>query len=344
MLTQTSESARRQSALGALPYALSLLSDVDFRTGNWVTAYAEASEAVRIADETHQATTLAFSLVCLARIEAAQGREENCRAHVRQALAIDYQRIGAVRPFSESALGLLELGLGHTDAAIGHLEELAHRAAERGLREPGVVQWTPDLIEAYARAGRQTEAERAVEEFERVARETERSWALAAAARCRGLLVTEDEFEAEFQRALELHAGTPTPFERARTELCLGERLRRTRQRADAREPLRIALETFEHLGAAPWAERARAELAASGETARKRDPYVAERLTAQELQVALRVARGATNKEAGAALFLSHKTIETHLGRIYRKLNVRSRTELAHLLASEGALAGIAA
>src|SRR5207244_6739352 len=115
----------------------------------------------------------------------------------------------------------------------------AHRAAARGLREPGVVQWTPDLIEAYVRAGRESDAERAVEEFEQVAQETGRSWALGTAARCRGLLATEDEFEAEFQRALELHAGTPTPFERARTELCLGERLRRTRQRTDAREPLR---------------------------------------------------------------------------------------------------------
>jgi DNA-binding CsgD family transcriptional regulator len=81
-------------------------------------------------------------------------------------------------------------------------------------------------------------------------------------------------------------------------------------------------------------------ELAASGETARRRDPYAAEQLTPQELQVALVVARGATNKEAGARLFLSPKTIETHLGRVYRKLDVRSRTELAHLLASEGALA----
>jgi DNA-binding CsgD family transcriptional regulator len=162
---------------------------------------------------------------------------------------------------------------------------------------------------------------------------------LAAAARCRGLLAAEDGFEVEFSRALELHARTPTPFERARTELCLGERLRRAKRRAEAREPLRTALTTFERLGAASWTERARTELAATGETARRRDPYAAEQLTPQELQVALVVARGATNKEAGAALFLSPKTIETHLGRVYRKLNVRSRTELAHLFSREGAL-----
>jgi len=298
---------------------------------------------VRIADETDQAATLAFSLVCLARIEAAQGREEDCRAHVERALTIAHQRIGAIRLFSDSALGLLALGLGRTEAAIHHLERLAHDTAKRGLKGAGVIQWTPDLIEAYVRAGRDDEAKRVLEEFEHMARKTELSWMLAAAARCRGLLGAEEEFEGEFARALALHRQTPTPFEHARTELCLGERLRRTRQRADSREPLRSALATFERLGAAPWAERARAELAASGETARRRDPYAAEQLTAQELQVALVVARGATNKEAGAALFLSPKTIETHLGRVYRKLNVRSRTELAHLFASEGAIAGIA-
>ena len=135
---------------------------------------------------------------------------------------------------------------------------------------------------------------------------------------------------------------TPTPFERARTELRLGERLRRAKRRAEAREPLRAALTTFERLGAASWSERARTELAATGETARRRDPYAAEQLTPQELQVALsRRAGGATNKEAGAALFLSPKTIETHSAASIAELNVRSRTELSHLLSREGALHG---
>ncbi len=224
------------------------------------------------------------------------------------------------------------------------LEALARRASEHGLKEPGVIQWAPDLIETYVRVGRSPEAELELAQFESLARKTQRTWALAAAARCRGLLAAEDGFEVEFSRALELHARTPTPFERARTELCLGERLRRAKRRAEAREPLRAALTTFERLGAALWTERARTELAATGETARRRDPYAAERLTPQELQVALVVARGATNKEAGAALFLSPKTIETHLGRVYRKLNVRSRTELAHLFSREGALTEAAA
>src|SRR5205823_12398641 len=96
VLTRTVDSARAGGALGALPYALAVLSDLDFRTGNWGAAYAGATEAVRLADETNQITTLAFSLGCLARLEAAQGRESDCRAHSERALAIAYPRVGAV--------------------------------------------------------------------------------------------------------------------------------------------------------------------------------------------------------------------------------------------------------
>ncbi len=259
------ERARSESALGALPYALAGKSEVDFRIGNWPAAYAGASEAVRIAEDTDQRTLLAFAF------------------HVR----------------------------------------------ERGLGEPNVLQWSADLIEAYVRAGHEPEAEAELELLERQAAQTGRTWALAAAARCRGLLVPEGQLDDAFNQQ------APTPFERARTELCYGERLRRAKRRTDAREPLHAALETFERLGARGWAERAAKELAATGITAKTREPSGAETLTPQELQVALTVARGATNREAGTALFLSPKTVESHLSRIYRKLNVRSRTELAHQLSS---------
>jgi DNA-binding CsgD family transcriptional regulator len=237
-------------------------------------------------------------------------------------------------------MGLLELGLGRSEDSIAILAPFGVRVRQHGLGEPAVIQWAPDLIEAYLRAGRDEEAEAELDIFEQQAEQTGRNWARAAGLRCRGVLASEDEFEEHFTRAIELHRRTPTPFELARTELCFGEQLRRHRRRSDAREPLRAALETFEQLGAEPWAERARGELGASGETARRRDPSSAGQLTPQELQVALVVAKGATNREAGAVLFLSPKTIEAHLGRIYRKLEVRSRTELAGLLATEGALA----
>jgi DNA-binding NarL/FixJ family response regulator len=134
---------------------------------------------------------------------------------------------------------------------------------------------------------------------------------------------------ARFDAALALHEELPMPFERARTQLAYGERLRRARQRAEAREPLKAALEAFERLGARGWAERARTELRATGEQQTRRAETAAEQLTPHELQIAVLVAQGMTNREAAAALFLSPKTIEYHLSNAYRKLGIRSRAEL---------------
>jgi DNA-binding CsgD family transcriptional regulator len=321
------ERARSESALGALPYALAGKSEVDFRIGNWPAAYAGASEAVRIAEDTDQRTLLAFALISLARVEAGQGRVDDCRSHVDRAVATT--STGSIVSYRSAVLGLLALGLGRPDEAVESLAELAYHVRERGLEEPNVLQWSADLIEAYVRCGRDSEAEAELELLERQAAQTGRTWALAAAARCRGLLASDGELDDAFGDQ------APTPFERARTELCYGERLRRAKRRTDARQPLQAALETFERLGARGWAERAAKELAATGVSAKTREPSAAETLTPQELQVALTVARGATNREAGAALFLSPKTVESHLSRIYRKLNVRSRTELAHQLGS---------
>jgi ATP/maltotriose-dependent transcriptional regulator MalT len=333
------ETARAKSTPSLLPYTQAGLAELEFRTGAWPTAYANASEAVRLAEDTEQPAALAFALAGLARIEAATGRERECREHSARVVELANTGATAALSYAASALALLELGLGENEQAIGRLEQVSHRTSEHGLREPSVIQWAPDLIEAYARSGRIEDARRALARFEQEADASGRSWASAAAARCRGLLADPDRFEQEFNQALQLHAHTPTPFELARSQLCLGERQRRSRRRSQARDHLRAALESFERLGAAPWAERARNELRASGEHLRRRDATDAEQLTAQELQVAQLVARGRTNREVGAALFLSPKTIESHLGHVYRKLNLRSRTELAALLAGQDAL-----
>ena len=194
-----------------------------------------------------------------------------------------------------------------------------------------------DLVECLVRTGRRADAEDALSAFEDLARRADRIGARAIAARCRGLLADDDAFEGPFEEALRLHRDVDAPFEEARTLLCLGERLRRARRRADARVHLRAALDAFEGLGAVDWAATARGELGVTGETAAPRSGPRSDALTPQELQVALMVASGATNREAGSRLFLSAKTIEAHLGRIYRKLGVRSRTELAALVAHEG-------
>jgi DNA-binding CsgD family transcriptional regulator len=207
----------------------------------------------------------------------------------------------------------------------------------RGLSS-SVVLLRGDLVEAYVRAGRREEAEAVLARLEADAGDAGGPrWPQAVAARSRALLAPDADVRSAFGAALALHDGLPMPFERARTLLALGERLRRAKQRAEAREPLTAALDDFERLGARPWAERARSELRATGgQASGRRSQAAAEQLTPHELQIAVLVSQGMTNREAAAALFLSPKTIEYHLGQIYRKLDVRGRAQLARLMAME--------
>ena len=145
---------------------------------------------------------------------------------------------------------------------------------------------------------------------------------------------SDEAFPSWFEQALRWHESTPDTFERARSELAYGERLRRARRRGDARAHLRAAFTAFHQLGAEPWAERARLELAATGETTRKRDPSTLDQLTPRELQIALDLASGLTTREAAAKLYLSPKTVEFHLRSVYRKLGIASRAELAEAFA----------
>ncbi len=187
-------------------------------------------------------------------------------------------------------------------------------------------------MEAYVRAGRPAEADAACVAL---VRRTERAGvplALALGARCQGLVEAEG-FEHHFEQALAHHEQADSPFETARTLLAFGSRLHRARRRVAGREQLRDALEIFEQLGAAPWIERTTAELQAAG--AIHRDPIGdPDQLSPQEVRVAIAVAAGATNKQVATKMFLSPKTIEFHLGRVYRKLGIHSRTELAALVA----------
>ena len=183
---------------------------------------------------------------------------------------------------------------------------------------------------------RTEEAEQLTSELIVAAQAKAQPWSLARAMRCSGLLADDAALSAHFERALEHHAQTPDEFETARTRLAYGGRLRRARNRVLAREQLRLAVETFERLDARPWADRARAELAATGETVRRRDPSTIDELTPQELQIGLLLAGGRTTRETAAALFLSPKTVEYHLRHVYQKLGVHSREELARALASQ--------
>ena len=323
---------RAAGALETLPLALCASAALDLRRGRWARAHACAAEAADIAAHTGHVLWRCQALACVAFVDAAQGRASACRAHAADAHALAGQV--DLEPVREAwdALGLLALGAGDAEAAIAVLERSTGVPGDRDALQ--LRESTPDLVEAYVREGdprAATVAARASEQVGTSALPALRS----IAARCNALVAADEVLDERFGDALALLEDADMPFALARTALVYGERLRRARRRRDARRHLRAALEVFHRLGAAPWAERAERELRATGEHRQPRDPTAAERLTPQELQIALVVARGATNREVARTLFLSPKTVERHLSVVYRKLGVRSRTDLAVLLGS---------
>jgi DNA-binding CsgD family transcriptional regulator len=330
LLTRAVDASREANAAGLLAVQLPWMAMLEWLDGNWTSALALAHEAVELAPETGWMAQLPNSLSTLARIEAGFGMA-SCREHATQSIATAQSGgHAATTVHALAAVGLLELGLDHPDDAADafkHAWDAAGPQAAPHLR----LQILPDLVEAYARAGRTDRAAVELAQLDDFTARAGRFSARAAAARCHGLLEPRDFME-PFEQALRWHArGTP-PFDRARTHLAYGARLRRSRDRAGARLQLHSALELFEHLGAAPWVERTRAELVSSGGSAPARD-IIELQLTPRELQVALAIQRGLTNAATASALFLSVKTVEYHLSNIYRKLGIRSRTQLIRVL-----------
>jgi DNA-binding CsgD family transcriptional regulator len=224
---------------------------------------------------------------------------------------------------------MLDLGRGRWDASLERLQGVVNPRREG---HPLLAKWAlPDVVEAAVRAGRMEEAHDALSAFEEWTSHAGAAWARARLASCRALLANGDEATAQFEEALHIDPDE-RPFDFARVRLLYGEHLRRERRRTDSRVQLRAALEAFEHLQAEPWADRARMELRASGETARKRRPSTIDQLTPQELQIARLVAEGMSNKEVAAQLFLSPRTIDYHLRHVFAKLGITSRTQLARL------------
>jgi DNA-binding CsgD family transcriptional regulator len=333
LLERTLTLARERAPTGALPVLLFLMGRDAAATDRWDLARAFYEEGARVAAETTQSIWHANILAGLAWLDAYEGREPEAREHAASALRMaQSQEMGFVKAWCLTALGQLELGLGHHETALKHLLECSAAMADAGIGDPDLMP-APDLVDAYVRLGRLDEAQQVLDQFLPIAAAKGQPFALARAARAQGLLAPEGEMAARFEMALRFHSETPDLFERARTELFYGERLRRGRRRVESRKRLRSALGAFERLGAAPWADRALAELHASGETARPRNDGHRLTLTPQELQVAIAIAEGRTTREAAAKLYLSPKTIEYHLRSIYGKLDIRSREQLATAL-----------
>jgi DNA-binding CsgD family transcriptional regulator len=291
---------------------------------------AESDDACDLIDD---AMLNATSLCGGALLHAHLGPPDRAREEAREAMVI-FERLqwrsGLIWPCW--ALGLAELADGDPAQAHAVLGPLADQLEAIGVGDPVLAMFLPDEIEALIGVGELEAAERHLQQFEGLARVHRRPWAIAAALRCRGALeasrgLPEQAFEA-FQLALAEYEKIDMPFERARTLMLAGQVRRRVRQRGLARELLTEAADVFERLGAEPWRARAQEDLARLG-----RRGSAGDELTAGERRVAELVASGHSNREVAELAFLSVKTVEATLTRVYRKLGVRSRVGLTREL-----------
>jgi DNA-binding CsgD family transcriptional regulator len=322
--------ARKRALVSVLPQALAVQAHELIGRSRFDLAYSAAEEGRRLALDIGQPWAGSMNIVNLATVEALRGREDAARAHVdvfQQLLAASGASLVTV--FGQRVLGLLDLTLGRPAEALEHLRGFA--AAPAGvIINPHRVLGLPDAVEAAVRAYELDEGVEHLARFQAWVEQFPTPARHSLLARCQALAEAHDA-EPHFMQSIEL-GGALSPFERARNELLYGEWLRRERRRVDARPHLRAALELFQQLALPPWEERARAELRASGETARRRDPSTRDDLTPQELQIAHLVAEGMTNREIGAQLFLSPRTIDYHLRKVFAKLQIASRADLARI------------
>jgi DNA-binding CsgD family transcriptional regulator/tetratricopeptide (TPR) repeat protein len=317
--------ARERGAIGLLPHIIGLRASIALWDRRLNDALGDADEAVRLAEDIGADNDRAQPLTVFAWVAGLRGEEDECRRLAEEVLALALDR-GLALPagLATWSLAQLDLGAGRWDEALVRLTSIEEQPFLRMISA-----W--DRIEAAVAAGRADVAERTLATFAAWAQGAGPPWAAPVLADCRALVAGPDAPEVDFEAAMDT-LDAARPLDRARIELHYGEHLRRERRRVDARVHLRAAFEGFERLGAAPWAERARRELRATGETARKRDVSPLAELTPQELQVARLVGEGATNKAVAAQLFVSPKTVEYHLRKVFAKLGIASRAELIRI------------
>ncbi|MFI7148470.1 LuxR C-terminal-related transcriptional regulator [Nonomuraea sp. NPDC050022] len=327
MADRAGQVARVSGMSGQLPVVLEFVATAERIAGRLARSQAVSEEGLELAREAGYENTVAAHLANLAVVAALRGEEEPCERQAREALAIAVpHRVGLRAGVASYALALLDLCLGRFAAA--HDRFTAITAAGPGAGHPTVVWRTaPDRVEAAVGAGDEAGARAVLAAYEQWSTHAATAESHALLARCRGLVESSED---AFGEALRLHTN---PFEAARTALLLGERLRRAQRPGEARTRLRTAWETFERAGARPWARRAQEELRAAGESGQAPPAAVLDALTPQELRIAGLVADGLSSKQIAAQLFLSPRTVEYHLYKIYPKLGIGSRTDLARLV-----------
>jgi DNA-binding CsgD family transcriptional regulator len=326
---------RRQGLVGWLPGALQGLALAQIMCGEWAAARASATEGLKLAHDMAQLPRAAFLSAVLGLLAAGTGDEDGCRAWMGE-----FARLGgaasAVKTYQGHYLSLLDLGNGRFGQARERLVGLPSK-----WWSGTEFMYLPDLVEAGARSGDLDHARQALAGFEVWLKLTSQPWAHAVAHRCRALLSDDAGAEPHYRAAVAGHKQDGRPFEQARTHLVYGEWLRRRLRRGDARLHLSAAHQIFAELGAPTWAQRAATELAATGTAPAGRPAQPAgmlSRLTRQELQVVQLAAGGLSNRDIGAQMFLSPRTVGYHLYKAYPKLGVSSRSGLARLLTADQA------
>ncbi|MEV7801581.1 AAA family ATPase [Microbispora sp. NPDC088329] len=321
---------RAAGDMGKLPLVHVTLAAAELYLGRFRDAEATAAEGLRLISDTGQRNRAGYLEGTLAWLAAVRGEADRCaELAARSRDRFDANHIVNGLAWAEWALALLDLGQGRFAEALDRLDAAVSGPVRHQIQ---AVYFAPDQIEAAVRLG--VPAKEPLRRFEEWATASGQDWALAVLHRCRAQLETGwEQAHEHFRTAVRLHAGSGRPWEAARTALAFGERLRRERDKGSARPHLRAAWETFERLGARPWAERARTELRATGDTSSPTARGEAlSALSPQELQIVRLAAKGLTNREIGAQLFLSPKTVSYHLYRAFPKLNVASRAQLAGL------------
>jgi DNA-binding CsgD family transcriptional regulator len=315
--------ARETGALGDLPFALTQRVYVHLFAGE-LTAAASLVEEIQTATEASDTVVAPYGAVGLLVLRGHQAEAGHLIEQTRAEVTNRGEGVGL--PMLDWAEAVLYNGLGRY--------EDARAAALRASEDPHALaasNWAmAELVEAAARAGTPDMADDALRRLVNRTAASGTDWALGIAARSRALLLDGQDAEALYVEATERLARSHMAVDLARAHLLHGEWLRRERRRVDARKELRVAHDLFTDFGAEAFAERARVELEATGERARKRSADTLDQLTPQEAQIARLVAEGDTNREIAARLFISPSTVEYHLRKVFRKLDVKSRTQLA--------------
>lgn len=314
---------------------LTYLAEVECRAGNWDVAARHAQEAYDIDVEAGWLLGLGHLLFPRALVAAHTGDMDAARSDAEEGLRQSLRNEDMLdASCNRAVLGFLELSLSNPTAAIERLKPVLAFLDELGSPEPGIIPCVPDAIEALVSLGRLDEAEALLGRLERQGRTLDRPWAIATAARGRGLLTAArgdlTGASSALEQALVEHRRVPQPFELARTLLVKGEVERRAKQKRAARSTLEQALGLFQSLGAPLWGQRARDDLARVGGAV-----LPSNQLTPTEQRIAQLVGEGKKNREVADVLFISVKTVEANLSRIFHKLGVRSRTELTRRIAT---------